>query len=573
MLAPKSTLANWMNEFKRWCPSLRVLRFHGNKDERQALKDTVLVPGRSDEERQFDVVVTTYEMAILEKSTLSRFPWYYLVIDEAHRVKNENSQLAKVLRTFMVRFRLMLTGTPLQNNLHELWALLNFLLPDVFSSSDDFEEWFNLEIDDEGAKRQLVAQLHKILRPFMLRRLKKDVAKSIPPKKETLLYVGMSDMQRRMYKKILQRDMQGWLPGGNKAEQTGGRLANIAMQLRKTVNHPYLFDGVEDRKLDPMGPHVINNCGKMALLNKLLPRLKTQGSRVLLFSLMTRLLDIMEDYCNINAYKFCRIDGQTDYELRQEQIEAYNAPGSDIFIFLLSTRAGGLGINLQTADTVILYDSDWNPQVDLQAQDRAHRIGQTKTVHVYRLITENTIEEKIIERAEMKLRLDAAVIQSGRLSTTKGGGAKASKDDMKSAIRYGADTVFRSEGATITEDDIDAIIARGETKTEELNDKLKEHTKGDLMDFKLDGNSSLQEFEGQDFSLEAQKALEAQMNIDLMDAMTSGKRERKVKSYNEASLQTDIKMQQSSQPRSKRTKQPKVRPRVLSLLCVCQYVH
>ena len=526
VVVPKSTLPNWMNEFKRWCPSLRALKLHGTKEEREVILKSQLVAGLRDEDRTWDVLITSYEMCILCANTLKKLPWNYLVLDEAHRVKNENSKLSKVLRTFSVRFRLLLTGTPLQNNLHELWALLNFLLPEVFHSSEDFDEWFDLAgTDDDDAKRKLVGQLHKILKPFMLRRLKADVAKSIPPKTEMLLYTGLSKMQQQLYKKTLMREMSTLQRGDVKSKS---KLCNIVMQLRKATNHPYLFTGVEDRSLDPMGDHLITNCGKLVLLDKLLPKLKAQGSRVLLFSQMTRLLDILEDYCYIRGHAYCRIDGQTDYETRATAIDAYNEPNSKLFMFLLSTRAGGLGINLATADTVILYDSDWNPQVDLQAQDRAHRIGQTKPVHVYRLVTENTVEEKIIERAEMKLRLDAVIVQQGRIQQQTAG---ASKDDMLAAIRYGADKVFKSNDGTVTDDDIDAIIARGKAKTDELSASLQEKCTGDNLDFKLEYSSSIQEFDGVDYAdlraREAEKKRQENLKFALSMSDAIGKRERK----------------------------------------------
>ena len=264
------------------------------------------------------------------------------MLDEAHRVKNEHSSLAKVLTSLHVNYRLLLTGTPLQNNLHELWALLNFLLPEIFDSSEAFDAWFNLSNnDDDDAKQQLVQQLHKILKPFMLRRLKSDVEKELLPKVETLLYTGFSDMQRDIYKKTLMRDMEA-LQSTSKGTKGGkAKLCNIVMQLRKVCNHPYLFDGVEDRTLDPMGEHLIENCGKLMLLDKLLKRLKSGGHRVLIFSQMTRLLDILEDYCWIRKHNYCRLDGQTAHELRTEYIDQFNAPNSDKFLFLLSTRAGG----------------------------------------------------------------------------------------------------------------------------------------------------------------------------------------------------------------------------------------
>ena len=366
---PKSTLSNWMNELNRWCPSLRAIRFHGCKEEREALSEEYFTneaaahDGRrptkqikneetgemeddnSDNPRAWDVCVTTYEVANSERKALSRFAWKYLVIDEAHRLKNEASIFSTTVRSFNTAHRLLLTGTPLQNNLHELWALLNFLLPDIFSSSEQFDEWFNLEIDDADAKKTMIDQLHKILRPFMIRRLKSDVAKGLPPKTETLLMVGMSKMQKQLYKKLLLRDIEAIT--GNNTNSGKTAILNIVMQLRKCCNHPYLFEGVEDRTLDPLGEHLVENCGKLNMVDKLLKKLKLRGSRVLIFTQMTRILDILEDFMIMRGYKYCRIDGNTDYEMREKSIDDFNREGSDKFCFILSTRAGGLGINLQ----------------------------------------------------------------------------------------------------------------------------------------------------------------------------------------------------------------------------------
>jgi SWI/SNF-related matrix-associated actin-dependent regulator of chromatin subfamily A member 5 len=188
--------------------------------------------------------------------------------------------------------------TPLQNNLHELWALLNFLLPDIFSSAEQFDEWFDLEIDDEEAKKNIIQQLHKILRPFMLRRLKADVAKGLPPKTETILMVGMSKVQKQLYKQLLLRDIDSISGKGSRTA-----VLNIVMQLRKCCGHPYLFEGVEDRTLDPLGEHLVENCGKLCLLDKLLKRLKERDSRILIFTQMTRVLDILEDFMHMRGYK------------------------------------------------------------------------------------------------------------------------------------------------------------------------------------------------------------------------------------------------------------------------------
>jgi len=374
IVVPKSTLSNWMNEIATWAPNLKAVRFHGTKEEREHIVQNVLKPGlgpTEDSSRDWNVCVTTYELCNIDKNVLNKFMWRYLIIDEAHRLKNEASAFSKTIRTFETKYRLLLTGTPLQNNLHELWALLNFLVPDVFASSEQFDDWFNLDIDDAEAKNNLISQLHKILRPFMLRRLKADVEKTLPPKHETILYTGMSSIQKKLYKDILLRDVD-LLQGKNSSGGGGNRTAilNIVMQLRKCAGHPYLFPGIEDRSLPPLGEHLVSNCGKMVLLDKLLQRLQERGHRVLLFTQMTRILDILEDYLVMRKFKYCRIDGNTSYDIREESIEVFNKPNSEKFMFLLSTRAGGLGINLQTADVVILYDSDWNPQADLQAQVR-----------------------------------------------------------------------------------------------------------------------------------------------------------------------------------------------------------
>jgi SWI/SNF-related matrix-associated actin-dependent regulator of chromatin subfamily A member 5 len=556
VVVPKSVLSNWMLEFSRWAPAVKVVKFHGNKEEREQISRDLMEPAQRDEDRTWTVCITTYEVCNLDKNVLNKFAWQYLIIDEAHRLKNEASAFSQTIRTFETRYRLLLTGTPLQNNLHELWALLNFLVPDVFANAEQFDEWFNLDIEDAEEKNKLISQLHKILRPFMLRRLKADVEKSLLPKHETILFTGMSVMQKKLYRDILLRDFEV-LQGG--ATGTGNRTAllNIVMQLRKCAGHPYLFPGVEDRTLPPLGEHLVVNCGKMVLLDKLLRRLKERGHRVLLFTQMTRILDIMEDYLVMRQFKYCRIDGNTSYEDRERQINAYNEPDSEKFLFLLSTRAGGLGINLQTADVVILYDSDWNPQADLQAQDRAHRIGQKKAVQVFRLVTEHTIEEKIVERAQQKLKLDAMVVQQGRLKDKD----KLSRDEILAAVRFGADKIFKSKDSSITDDDIDLILDAGRRKTEELNSKLQNAEKGDMLDFKLDGGGmSAQTFEGVDYA----KAAHAQ--AELLGIMDIGKRERKpVANYNENQLyQSQVTAMQGMKKKMVKRKETKL-PKYLRL--------
>ncbi|KAG0325291.1 hypothetical protein BGZ99_000807 [Dissophora globulifera] len=488
VIVPKSTLHNWENEFHKWLPDSNVFLLHANKDERAVMIQTRLLT------QKFDVCLTSYDICLLEKTHLKKFAWQYIVIDEAHRIKNENSQLSQIIRTFSSKNRLLITGTPLQNNLHELWALLNFLLPDVFSSAEDFDAWFENQGGDQDS---VVKQLHKVLRPFLLRRIKSDVEKSLLPKKEINLYVGMTPMQRKWYQRILEKDIDAVNGAGTKREGKT-RLLNIVMQLRKCCNHPYLFDGAEPGPPYTTEQHIVDNAGKMVVLDKLLKRMKEQGSRVLLFSQMSRVLDILEDYCVFRGYEYCRIDGQTNHEDRVTAIDEYNKPDSSKFIFLLTTRAGGLGINLVTADIVILYDSDWNPQVDLQAQDRAHRIGQKKQVYVFRFVTENGIEEKVLERAAQKLRLDQLVIQQGRTTQQQ---KTASKDELLTMIQHGAAEVFMASGADnfSYDPDIESILRRGEEKTAELNQKYSNVGIEDLAKF-TNAEGSAYDWQGEDWS-------------------------------------------------------------------------
>mmetsp|Transcript_2589 Transcript_2589/g.5909 ORF Transcript_2589/g.5909 Transcript_2589/m.5909 type:complete len:921 (-) Transcript_2589:134-2896(-) len=474
VVVPLSTLGNWMREINRWCPDLKPFKLHGPKDSRRLqIKKLMEVP-RED----WFVCVTTYEMLNMEKGKLAKIDWHFIIVDEAHRLKNESSLFSKNLRLMPSTCRLLLTGTPLQNNLHELWALLNYLMPGIFDDAEEFDTIFSGAGSDEDSKR-LMEQLHLVLKPFMIRRLKVDAETSLPPKQEMLIFVGMSALQRSVYKGVLDKNLLELL--GESKKQGKTKLLNIVMQLRKAANHPYLFEGVEDRTLPVFGEHLIENSGKLLVLDKLLKKLKKDGSRVLIFCQMTRMIDILEDYCRIRRLKYCRIDGNTDQVTREEHMQEYNKEGSEYFIFLLSTRAGGLGINLYTADIVVLYDSDWNPQVDLQAQDRAHRIGQKKIVKVFRFVTERTIEEKVIEAANRKLQMDALVVQSGRLAKKN----KLSKDDMIEAIKFGADSIFKSTEGTITDEDIDLILARGQERTEEMNKKIQKNE--GLLKFTLDG--------------------------------------------------------------------------------------
>lgn len=522
IITPKSTLDNWAREFAKWTPEVRVVVLQGDKDERQNLIANRLLTC------DFDVVVASYEIVIREKSTFKKFAWEYIVIDEAHRIKNEESLLSQIIRLFHSKNRLLITGTPLQNNLHELWALLNFILPDVFGDSDTFDLWFTATEDlAELADDSVVAQLHKVLKPFLLRRIKSDVEKSLLPKQEMNVYVKMTDMQRKWYQKLLEKDLDA-VNGANGKKESKTRLLNIVMQLRKCCNHPYLFEGAEPGPPFTTDEHLVFNSQKMIILDKLLKKFQKEGSRVLIFSQMSRMLDILEDYCMFRSFEYCRIDGQTDHADRVQAIDDYNMPGSSKFVFLLTTRAGGLGINLTTADIVVLFDSDWNPQADLQAMDRAHRIGQTKQVKVFRFVTENAIEEKVLERATQKLRLDQLVIQQGRNNgginnNNQAAGKAASKDELLDMIQHGAADIFKAknDGEEEADVDIEELLKDSDMKTKELNKKYAKLDLNALQNFTND--ESVYEWNGENFKKKEPTAI---TNIGHA-WINPGKRERK----------------------------------------------
>ncbi|CCH40552.1 putative chromatin remodelling complex ATPase chain [Wickerhamomyces ciferrii] len=529
VVVPKSTLDNWAREFAKWTPDVNAFVLQGDKEQRADIVKNKLYAC------DFDVCITSYEIVIKEKAHFRKFDWQYIIIDEAHRIKNEESMLSQIIRMFHSKNRLLITGTPLQNNLHELWALLNFILPDVFSDSEAFDQWFiasneatpdpdsDKATNESNKQDQVVQQLHKVLKPFLLRRIKNDVEKSLLPKKEVNLYIGMSEMQRKWYQSILEKDIDA-VNGANGKRESKTRLLNIVMQLRKCCNHPYLFEGAEPGPPYTTDEHLVYNAQKLKVLDKLLKKLKKEGSRVLIFSQMSRLLDILEDYCNFRDYQYCRIDGQTDHSDRIKAIDEYNAPDSEKFVFLLTTRAGGLGINLTSADVVVLYDSDWNPQADLQAMDRAHRIGQTKQVKVFRLVTENAIEEKVLERATQKLRLDQLVIQQGRnAGNTQAQSAKGnSKDDLLNMIQFGASDVFNSTSNGDAGDDdfdLDAILEKSESKTSKLSERYSKLGLDELQKFASD---SAYEWNGEDF-----KKKDTGNKIANLTWINPAKRERK----------------------------------------------
>ncbi|XP_042599910.1 chromodomain-helicase-DNA-binding protein 2 isoform X3 [Cyprinus carpio] len=468
LVVPLSTLTSWQREFDTWAPDMNVVVYLGDVTSRKTIRDYEWIHQQT-KRIKFNALLTTYEILLKDKGVLGNINWAFLGVDEAHRLKNDDSLLYKTLIDFRSNHRLLITGTPLQNSLKELWSLLHFLMPDKFESWEDFE-------DEHGKGRDNGYQsLHKVLEPFLLRRVKKDVEKSLPAKVEQILRVDMSAQQKQFYKWILTRNYKA-LSKGTRGSSSG--FLNIVMELKKCCNHGFLIkqpEEVENEKTHEHLQSLVRGSGKLVLLDKLLTRLRERGNRVLIFSQMVRMLDILAEYLSLKRYPFQRLDGSIKGELRKQALDHFNAEGSEDFCFLLSTRAGGLGINLASADTVVIFDSDWNPQNDLQAQARAHRIGQKKQVNIYRLVTKGTVEEDIIERAKKKMVLDHLVIQrmdtTGRTVLDNSSGNSNSnpfgKEELTAILKFGAEDLFKEpegEESEPQEMDIDEILRLAETR-------------------------------------------------------------------------------------------------------------
>ncbi|EGZ22731.1 hypothetical protein PHYSODRAFT_388148, partial [Phytophthora sojae] len=513
IVAPLSTLGHWQREFECWT-NLNAVVYHGSAAARDILQnyefflteDELLradgLSGKTNSNGKkapprpkrncyrFDVLITTYEMAsATDLYKLAQINWQLMVVDEAHRLKNRNSKLSNLLHTrFTFENMLLLTGTPLQNNVEELWVLLNFLDDKKFNSKEDFLESFG-ELTDSAQ----VERLHSELKPYLLRRMKEDVEKSLAPKEETIIEVELTVLQKQYYRAIYEKNTEFLSRGGKKGDTPS--LMNVLMELRKCCNHPFLVKGVEEREVKRLAKQtsvskediqrqiresLVDTSGKLVLLDKLLPRLKETGHRVLIFSQFKIMLDIIQDYLALRRYNCERIDGNITGNERQSAIDRFCRKDSTSFIMLLSTRAGGVGINLTAADTVIIYDSDWNPQNDLQAQARCHRIGQKKSVKIYRLLTSKTYELHMFHKASLKLGLDQAVLGGiknddpvaklkGSAKTSKPND-RMSKEEIENLLKHGAYEMFKEQESEAEaaskkfgEESIDQILSRSTT--------------------------------------------------------------------------------------------------------------
>ncbi len=465
VVMPLSVISSWKSDFIKFVPNgVDVYIHHGEKETRiinfrhwlKSINNEVI---SDPESKSIKVVLTTYDMTIKDVDLFKKIEkinkrWVYLVIDEAHRIKNRTSVLYNSLKELNSRRRLLLTGTPLQNNLEELWALLAFILPSIFDDLKQFCGWFNspFEFNDNATRNKedeicamydnalneeeksiIIDSLHRVIKPFLLRRLKTDVADDIPPKVERIIHCPQSELQKTIYNMIKKR-----IAEHDKRKRTEYStddiypadydFLNVLMQLRKLCNHPYLvLEDILSIPDDLYYKYLISSSGKMCVLDRLLKLLIPQNHKILIFSQMTTMMDILQGYIYNLGLGFYRLDGSIKAEDREMAIRSFNDNTSDCKIFLISTRAGGVGINLQAADTIILYDSDWNPQQDLQAMSRVHRLGQTKNVLVLRLVTVSneisesmqkrinlTVEEKILIRANHKLNAERAILANGK---------------------------------------------------------------------------------------------------------------------------------------------------------------
>eukprot|EP00090_Calanus_glacialis_P034369 TRINITY_DN5767_c0_g1_i1.p1 TRINITY_DN5767_c0_g1~~TRINITY_DN5767_c0_g1_i1.p1 ORF type:complete len:906 (-),score=328.78 TRINITY_DN5767_c0_g1_i1:158-2875(-) len=459
IVVPSSTLENWRKELELWAPDIKIVTYWGAQDERRHLRLQLV-----QDELDYDVILTTYNMVVSspeDRVLFKKMEFCYVVFDEAHMLKNMASQRYEQLMKIRCSRKLLLTGTPLQNNLVELMSLLIFVMPGMFAKrKDQLKRMFSLfpksQDDTERThyEKDRIAHAKRIMKPFFLRRLKVDVLTDLPNKVASVERVPMSQRQSELYYQLVTdyKDRAAKIEATGEAADSG---MGMLMNLRKTANHPLLVrDQYDDHKLGVMARllktrdsghseanetfivedlkvmsdfeinrtcetyrclehltlsnNLMCDSGKFQLLDDLLPDMKNSGDRVLIFSQFTMLLDVLERYLKIRGYKYMRLDGQTPVQDRQQMIDKFNKE-EEIFIFILSTRAGGLGINLTAANTVILHDLDFNPYNDKQAEDRCHRVGQTKEVKVIRFTSEDTIEEGIHNIAMEKLKLEQDV--------------------------------------------------------------------------------------------------------------------------------------------------------------------
>jgi len=487
VVVPLSTVEHWRREFEGWTDMVCCVYHDRQRVWRDVLREYEWYykdrPHTADF-LKFDVLVTTYDTLIGDFDVISQIPFRVSVVDEAHRLRNQKGKLLECMREISAKgnlqygfqSRVLMSGTPLQNDLTELWVLLNFIEPFKFPDLDDFQASFG-----NMANRAQVEALQAMISPYMLRRIKEDVATDIPSKEETVIDVELTSLQKTYYRAIFEHNHAFLSMGATRTNAP--KLMNIQMELRKVCNHPFLLEGIEHRETDrqyrefqergafedktPGEQHqmiteqgMIMCSGKMVLLDKLLPKLRQEGHKILIFSQMVKMLDLISEYCEFRTYPYERLDGRVRGTERQKSIDRFETD-PNAFLFLLSTRAGGVGINLTAADICIIFDSDWNPQNDVQAQARCHRIGQTKDVKIFRLVTSRTFEQEMFDRASKKLGLEQAVLGTFEQADDDD---KPTNQEMEQLLKKGAYALLQDEndeeGKAFCSDDIENILAK-----------------------------------------------------------------------------------------------------------------
>ncbi|KAI0271427.1 hypothetical protein BC834DRAFT_441990 [Gloeopeniophorella convolvens] len=506
VVVPNSTITNWIREFTSWVPVIRVVPYYGEAKSREVIRRYELMHSTKTKGTigaKFHVLVTTYDtINSKDFAVFKSVPrWEFLVVDEGQRLKNDKGLLFKKLNELKVAHRVIMTGTPLNNNIRELFNLMNFLDPNEWN---DLEQ---LEKDHKELTEDLVKELHNRLRPYFLRRMKGQVLQ-LPPKNEVIVPVSLTPLQKEIYKSVLGKNVEllkslalsySGAKGSGKPKTSS--MNNMLMDLRKCIQHPYLVSrDIEPKGLSPEEAHsrLVAGSTKLRLLQALLPKLKARGHRVLLFSQFVIALDVIEDFLVGEGLRYLRLDGNTKQSERQKGMDEFNRPDSDVFIYLLSTRAGGVGINLWSADTVIIFDPDFNPHQDLQAIARAHRYGQTKPCLVFKLMAKDTAEERIVQTGKKKLVLDHVIVQ--KMDDEEGG------SDVHSILTYGAQALFDETAApreiTYSDQDLDQLIEKVETEEQKPEETTSEDN-GHAFSFAkvwTAENNGLEDVDGQDLN-------------------------------------------------------------------------
>ncbi|KAI0098889.1 PHD/FYVE-zinc-finger like domain-containing protein [Nemania sp. FL0031] len=464
VVVPNATCPNWRRELKQWAPELRVVTYHGGKVAQDLAYRHELYPDGPKGGMKAHVVIMSYEAAANVHNAFHGVKWVGLIVDEGQRLKNEETILYRSLRDMRIPCRILLTGTPLQNNKRELFNLLQFI--DGARNAEELDEKY-AELTKDN-----LPELHSLIRPYFLRRTKAQVLKFLPPMAQIILPVTMTVLQEKLSKSIMARNPDLIRAIMSKSKIKAGErkgMSNILSDLRQCLCHPFCFNAeVEDKTVDAAQMHrnLVEASPKLLLFQIMLPKLKERGHRVLIFSQFLHSLTILEDFLTGLDMAHARIDGSLSALEKQKRIDAFNAPDSPLFAMLLSTRAGGVGINLATADTVIIYDPDFNPHQDIQALSRAHRIGQKRKVLCFQLMTKDTVEEKIMQIGRKKMALDHALIES---MDSK----EEASEDLESILKHGAAALFSDESKNkIVYDDasVEKLLDRSQIENTDTGD-------------------------------------------------------------------------------------------------------